>query len=223
MDLEQMRQAWQAQDEPVDLKVEADTLLQQVQTRHRELVRAVFWRDVREVGAAAAVAVFFVFVGVGSGQGAWFYYVAAGLALFVAAFILVDRVRQRREAARSVESIMDDLAVSLGQVEHQIWLLKNVLWWYLLPLGTAVGVVLFQAVWCAPYVSWLPGIELCLYALVFVLFLYLFVLFLHRVYCLNQRVVRQDLLPRREELAKLLSELRSANGEGNASPGRDDA
>ena len=36
---------------------------------------------------------------------------------------------------------------SLAQVEHQIWLLRNVLWWYLLPPGLAILTFFAQIAW----------------------------------------------------------------------------
>jgi CubicO group peptidase (beta-lactamase class C family) len=89
---------------------------------------------------------------------------------------------------------------SLSQVERQIWLLRNVLWWYLLPF--AIPILAFFA-----HVSWLNSKVWLESALgfgvpaVFVVALYCW------VYWLNQRAVRLQLEPRRQELLALLASL----------------
>jgi D-alanyl-D-alanine carboxypeptidase len=89
----------------------------------------------------------------------------------------------------------------LAQVEHQIWLLRNVFRWYLLPF--TISILAFFA-----HVSWLRSEE-WLEALAFATFLFVFVLGLYSfVYYLNQNAVRTQLEPRRQELLALLASLR---------------
>ena len=43
-----------------------------------------------------------------------------------------------RQPPEPGEPLRQRVESSLAQVEHQIWLLRNVLWWYLLPLALAI-------------------------------------------------------------------------------------
>ena len=91
------------------------------------------------------------------------------------------------------------IKVSLAQVEHQIWLLRNVLWWYLLPFTVGIALFWSHVAWQArDNVAGLKFIGLC--------FAGLFVLYTG-IYYLNQYAVRKGLIPRRRELESLLKNL----------------
>ena len=47
---------------------------------------------------------------------------------------------------------------SLAQVEHQIWLLRNVFWWYLLPLALATLAFFGQVAWQVRSGGWLMAL-----------------------------------------------------------------
>ncbi len=85
-------------------------------------------------------------------------------------------------------------------MEHQIWLLRNVFWWYLLPFTIAILAFFAQVAWQRS-----PTFGAFLLALapgaIFLLLLYGF------LYYLNQRAVRRDLVPRRDELLALRTSL----------------
>jgi 4-hydroxybenzoate polyprenyltransferase len=88
----------------------------------------------------------------------------------------------------------------LFQVNHQIWLLKNVFWWYLLPIAAALGISFGVSAW-----HWRQeGIPMATGIILFVL---VCALTYGGVYWLNQIAVRKDLEPRRQELETLLSSL----------------
>ena len=91
---------------------------------------------------------------------------------------------------------------SLAQVEHQIWLLRNVFWWYLLPLALSMLAFFGQVAWqdavgrlvdgSRRIAEWSPWS-----CIVFA-----------GVYWLNQNAVRSELEPRRQELEALLTSLK---------------
>lgn len=62
--------------------------------------------------------------------------------------MVVDRRRYPQRSSDPGEPLMVYVNESLSQVEHQIWLLRNVFWWYLLPPS-----ILLMA-----FSSMLPGI-----------------------------------------------------------------
>ncbi|MCL4179706.1 MAG: beta-lactamase family protein [Verrucomicrobia bacterium] len=85
--------------------------------------------------------------------------------------------------------IFDAVKVELHKVENQIGLLTSVAWWYLLPL--LVGVMICH--WGGS-----GGVPSKVIYSAFVLALYVF------IYWLNQRAVKNNLLPLKRELASLL-------------------
>jgi hypothetical protein len=85
-------------------------------------------------------------------------------------------------------------------VNHQIWLLKNILWTYLLPLNVSLVImVLVQA-----SRSWHTRVAAGLDIVFVVGFC---ALISWGVYWLNQYAVRRQLEPRRRELEALLASL----------------
>jgi Flp pilus assembly protein TadB len=100
------------------------------------------------------------------------------------------------------DPLLGSIESSLMKVNHQIWLLRNVFWLYLLPLG--VGIALFFIVVCWSSFKVLPTARVLLTLLVCVLFE---VLVFWGIYRLNQRAVRKDLNPRKNELELFLKGL----------------
>lgn len=45
-----------------------------------------------------------------------------------------DRARQKKRRAGPGHSLVREVEGALADVEHQIWLLRNVFWWYQLPV-----------------------------------------------------------------------------------------
>src|SRR5205814_272176 len=89
---------------------------------------------------------------------------------------------------------------SLAQVEHQIWLLRNIFWWYLLPPFAAMTIFPAHRAWQSRD-DGLPALaEFAAVAFVFALVAWF-------IYWLNQYAVRKDLEPRRKELQTLLKSL----------------
>ena len=84
----------------------------------------------------------------------WMWYLRVPALLWVAGFMLADRMRFRPYSSEPGESLSQRVESSLAQVEHQIWLLRNVLWWYLLPPGLAILAFFGQCAWEARSGGW---------------------------------------------------------------------
>ena len=182
MSLDDLQRTWQSQSGS-RLRVEPELLLQELRRNQRNFKLTIFRRDFGEVFVAAVMAVWFAWNGI-RGDG-WPLVLMGGTCLWVGGFILVDRFRRRGRAARFGDSLLGCVEASLEDVEHQIWLLKNVFWWYLLPPSIGM-VILFVHSW----IHWVPlvgVVSVC--ALVFA-----------GVYWINQVAVRRELEPRRQEL-----------------------
>ena len=199
MNFDDLRRNWQSQPPHARVTVDSALLLNEVRRNQRQFVRTIFWRDVREIGAAVIVAPFFVVSAFKSGL--WLLVAPAVASAGVALFMLRDRWIQRKQPTARADSLRDCVEASLRQVRHQAWLLRNVFWWYLLPLGLSVELVFGWAVWKGiksgnrPMILEWIGCSLACAVLYYLLYL------------LNQWVVRKMLEPRRQELQDLLSAL----------------
>ena len=197
MDPDQLKQAWQAQPSQARLTTDAAMLLQEVRRNQRHFTATIFWRDFREVGTCLLLLPLWFYLGARHAS-PWTWYLAVPALLWIAGFLLVDRLRQKARAPRPSETLRQCVASSLAQVQHQIGLLRRVLWWYLLPLALPLLAYVGQLAWQERTGGWRTALAISLVvALVAVVF--------GAVYWLNQYVVRSGLEPRRRELETLLA------------------
>lgn len=196
MNFETLQQRWQQQETRSPAKVDASLVLQEVRRNHRSFERTIFWRDFREVGAALLATIYFVFRARG-----WTDYLLVSAAAGVGIYILVDRLRQRKNRPSQSESLRSFVESSLLQVRHQSWLLRNVLWWYLLPL---MAPVLISIAVQADHLR--QGMRQSVIILVMTWL----------IYKLNQNAVRTQLVPREQELERLLAGIEEPPADGLA-------
>jgi hypothetical protein len=189
--------------------IDAELLLSEVRRDQRWLAAALFWRDVREVGVCLLVVPLWIYIGVThSLPRAWYLVVPA--ALWVAGFLLVDRLRHRQGPPDPAEPLVRCLEGSLALVEHQIWLLRNIGWWYLLPFGAPVVAFAGHVNWRLAASVWGAAVATAGVGAVVTLIL-------SGVYWLNQTAVRDALEPRRRRLQALLTGLQDPPGAGGSS------
>lgn len=195
MNFEDFQKSWQAQDAAKQVSINADALLREVRRQQLSFRRMIFWRDVREIGIAAVLVPVFIYSGWAVH---WTLYLSAFACFVVGADMWLDRRRQKKLAPDLHGSLKDCAATSLVEVNHQIWLLKNVLWNYILPL--TVPMLLFFG-WCVWDMRGSAGERI-----LSLLYLFGFALAIDvGVYWLNQYAVKKGLTPRRQELEKLLA------------------
>lgn len=203
MTFNELQKTWQSQQSNFELKIDSNMLLGEVKRNKRYFESAVFWRDVREVGAA--VVAFFVFLYFGfkfiALPVAWSLFLLALLTLWIAAFLVTDRFIQKKKQPKPTDSLVSCIESSLAQVNHQIWLLQNVLWWYLLP--PSVGIAVFVS-----HVTWLVRKQTGFVIGSFI-YVILVILLYWGIYHVNQRAVRKELKPRKDELYELLKSLKN--------------
>jgi hypothetical protein len=199
MDFDQLQRTWQSQGSGPRLAIDPEMLLNEIRRNKRNFEATVFWRDVREVGVNGLMGAFFLCLGITLLE--WEWFVLALSMLWLVGFLLVGRMRQKRNTPVLREPLTACIASSLAQVNYQIWLLKNVLWWYLLPPGIGLAVAFCSFAWEVRDAWGLSLIFLAMVGLCAVWFWF--------VYWLNQRCVRKELLPRRQELEALLKSLKA--------------
>jgi len=198
VDFEGLQKAWKSQDAGPKPAIDTGLLLKEVRRNQQHFRATIFWRDVREIGAAVLLALYFAHRGLRNGD--WTDCLVGLSCLGVGLFMVVDRLRQRKKKPATNDSLRAWVETSLHQVNHQIWLLRNVFWWYLLPIALALGVSVFFHAWrsvpsgSSSLVFWLVYSAGC-------------ALLYWGVYWLNQFAVRKHLEPRRQELEFLLASL----------------
>ena len=198
MTFDELQKAWQSQESRFKLRIDSDMLLKEIRRNKKHFESAIFRRDVREGGCCLVMFVFFLYQGLK--MNLWPLFVTALLVLSVGVFLIVDRIVQKKKRPEPAGTLMDCIESSLAQVVHQIWLLKNVLWWYLLPLGGGIGFIV-------GYVAWMIRKDIGK-GWIFLLGYSIFVIFLYwGIYHLNQWGVRKKLAPRKQELESLLNSL----------------
>lgn len=195
MNFEDFQKSWQSQS-TATVTISTDMLLNEVRRNQRHFRATIFWRDVREVGVAALLALLFLYWGIQGGD--WTMYLLALACFGVGTFLPSDRRRQRKKQPAPNDSLKSCIETSLGQVQHQIQLLKNIFWWYLLPFAVAVEVSLAFTVWRDGGRNPAAATGVTIFALL-VIPLY------WGIYRLNQYVVRKSLEPRQRELESLLA------------------
>ena len=204
MNFEDMQKAWQAQPAQATAAINPELLLREVRRNQRHFQSLIFWRDAREVGVATLLGIYFT--GRGWHDHRWTDELLALVCFGIGAFMLADRWRQRGQRPVANDPLKACVTQSLREVTHQIWLLKNVLWWYLLPLGVALSIDILvprTPTWRTETAALQDiGIVVIMFSLSFGF-----------VYWLNQYAVRKQLAPRRRELAELLASL-----EGSPAP-----
>ena len=199
MEGDNLQKAWQTPASHSRLAVDADLLLQEVQRNQRDFRATIFWRDFREVSVALVLVPVWIAMGLGLNM-PWSWYLTVPALIGVAGFLLVDRLRHRRESHAADQSLRQHVELSLAEVEHQIWLLRNVFWWYLLPFLLPMFAFLSHLAWLD------SGLDLVALAVLGVVAAVIIATF-GFVYRINQLAVRTSLESRRQELKSLLAAL----------------
>jgi len=190
MNASELKHLWQSQ-QPIVLSPENIwKIAATVEAVDRNFRRKMWRRDLSEIGVALVMAVVFALVGQ-----TWLRWVCVASSLFVAAWLIRSRIMAR--PAREIPSATGRLQQMIRETEIQIGLLRSVLWWYLLPCAVAIFAMALEVMLLkgfSPRNLHLP-------------FLLIFAGGFGAVYWLNQRFVREKLVPRRENLRHALAEL----------------
>jgi hypothetical protein len=199
MDPDKYQQAWQAHSSQTRVTVDADLLLKEVRRNQRNFLATILRRDVLEVGVGLLLLPYWFYKGATSSQ-PWTWYLTVPALIWVVGFFVVDRMRHSQTPSDPSEPLLKCVKNSLTQVDHQIWLLRNIFWWYLLPFAISI-LTYFAHVALISSANWFVALGIAT-----PLFAFLVVLYSVLDY-LNQRAVRLDLEPRRQELLTLFFSL----------------
>jgi CubicO group peptidase (beta-lactamase class C family) len=201
MELDQYQQAWKSTAGQTKVKIDTELLAKAVQDSHRGFQSTINWRDCREVGVCLLLLIYWVYKGLTTTM-PWTWWLTVPALIWVAGYILLDRKRHPQRPSEPGEPLTFYAKEALTQVEHQIWLLRNVFWWYLLPFCISMMAFFIHVSWNISSSGWSFALN--------VVFWSLFVLVSDgAIYWLNQYAVRKSLEPRRQDLLKLVSSLES--------------
>jgi hypothetical protein len=199
MNPEELKQAWQTQSSQTKLTIDPQLLLQEVRRNQKSFAACIDRRDMIEVGVGLVMLPVWFYMGWAASL-PWTWYLFVPGLLWIIAFFPLDRMRHYR-SPQPDESLTERVEHSLADVEHQIWLLRNIFWWYQLPV-ILPGFAFFAHVgWLSRHTGWAGA-----FAMTFVVAV--FALIIAFVYWVNQRAVRVTLEPRRLELEALRASLK---------------
>lgn len=201
MSLDKLQQAWKDESSLIQVEIDMDQLSKEIQQSQEVFQTTIFWRDVREVGTALTMVPIWIVMGFALSM-PWTWYLTIPALVWVAVFMLVDRKRHPQTSSEPGEPLLFYAKESLSQVEHQIWLLRNVFWWYLVPYSISLMAFFLQVSWESTGVWWAFAIVASGFG-AFLLVIYGW------VYRLNQTAVREQLEPRRKDLNQLVANLES--------------
>ncbi|MGI8905893.1 MAG: hypothetical protein ACR2IE_05315 [Candidatus Sumerlaeaceae bacterium] len=200
MNITTFEAAWNTQPHG-RITIDMDILVNEVRQNDAQFRATIFWRDAREIIIALLIVPIFWYMGQRLHK-PWTWYLVIPAVLWIASFMLVDRFLRKGKRAQPGADFRAFVISSLAEVRHQVWLLRNVAWWYLMPIALAFTIDTIPGLWArtqldsARVVGSLLGL-----AVVYAVFA--------GIWWLNQYVVRKDLEPRASQLKKLLAELES--------------
>lgn len=200
MNPDELKQAWQNQASSQYPRVDPELLLQEVRRSQQYFAAMIFWRDVREVGVSLLMVPFWFYLGLKLAL-PWTWYLMVPALVWVAGYMLMDRVRQVPRQPEPAQPLHQYVASSLAQVDHQIWLLRNVFWWYLLPLALSMLPFVGQVAWQLHAKGGWLAVLVVIYCVAIAACL------MGGLYRLNQNAVVSHLWPRHQELEALRREL----------------
>ncbi len=206
------QQAWQKHSSETRVTVDAGLLLKEVQRNQRDFRAMIFRRDVIEVAVGLLMLPYWFYAGITKSL-PWTWWLTVPAIVWCVGFFLVDRMRHPQTPSDPGEPLLNCVKNSLTQVEHQIWLLRNVFWWYLLPFTISI-LAFFAQVSLQSSKNWLEALGVGGFLLVFLVALYSFIDYI------NQRAVRLQLEPRRQELVVLLASLGADDSSENYASAR---
>lgn len=198
MTFEELQKTWQASSPAATITIDAGTLLKKVRRNQNAFRVTIFWRDVREVVVISLVAVFFLHHGLKHHD--WTDELLALAGFLVSAFIVADRVFQRIKQPVKNATLKACIESSIHQLSHQIWLLRNMAWWYLGPVVVALEISFVMDALHSRHGPVVAVAGLIWNSLIMFLVYW-------GIYRLNQHLVRKKLMPEREDLKALLADI----------------
>lgn len=185
MNLDDFKQPWQQRQRDLDGRV--DHVIKKARSRMAGFDRTIWWRDMQESIVAALLIVFYTYQLFQPQNLLGTFGFGLGILACVLIIAILYWARQKGKVARTDLAVEDFCQAELARVDRQIWLLRNVHWWYLGPLFVAIVLQMAAGI---PE----PGGLILVLSMVVPLFGF--------IYWLNQVAVRDQLLPLKQALTE---------------------
>jgi hypothetical protein len=202
-----VRSLWQST--PKETDKDMTQMIDAIQRRAKAFHRTIFWRDVREIGAAVVVVPIFVYVAIQARPSPLIsggFFLLAASCLFIAGWLYRSRRGGPKPAPE--ESVAAYGRTLLASYDRQIALLRTAKYWYVLPLYAGMLAVYAGMISkiAAPLgrlreqapERWLLGVAFLVLVFVFLTAASGF------VWWLNERYAVRKLTAERESLAAML-------------------
>ena len=206
MDFERIRRAWQNENARIVVTGDLSEAIATVRKKKRQFEIGLIASDVLETGAGLFVAYMFgVFFPPMFKTAHTLLYAAAVTILLLSACFVANRIYLHRLHKRRYYSVAGEIRYFLRILDWRIAMLRNILWWYLLP-----GIIAMALFLAACTLETLPAWRAApLRTGVNFAFTVLLAGAVNAgVYYLNQRAVRKNLLPEKESLEEVLRALK---------------
>ncbi|MDA8562991.1 beta-lactamase family protein [Mariniblastus sp.] len=198
MQPDEFQQAWQSDAAQDRVTIDADLLRKEVQRNQQDFRATIARRDYLEVGVALLLLPVWIYMGI-TNASPWTWYLMIPALIWVAGYILMFRMRHKQDPGQPDDPLLTCVKRSLADVDDRIWLLRNVFWWYLLPLAIPLLAYTTHLAWLKSK-DWLVALDgEQAFWIVFFPAIFCF------LYYTIQRAVRVQLEPRRQELLTLLA------------------
>ncbi|XOV82445.1 MAG: hypothetical protein ACFHXK_16480 [bacterium] len=198
-DWDTMQLLWQQDQKTGRFSIDEQSMQQQLLKDSKAFNRSVRFRDHLEATIGFAVALFFAAVPFiwaakidSSWQAHWEWIALSAGCLFVACAFVRQRMYAKQWSTDATADIRQTLENNLANVTHQIVLLKNIFWWYCLPIELPMLLVALKS-------DAFTGIRIP--------FILASVVFMAFVVGINWWTVKKELQPKQAGLQQLLSEL----------------
>lgn len=198
MNFDDLQSKWQSHNHVDSIQVDTEQLLHDVRQKYVDMEKLLWQRDLAEIVAALMVTCFFGVLAIIMRD--WSLVTCAAGGLIVGVFFVVDRMIQKRRRCVVENSLRSYIQASLDQVQHQIWLLRNILWWYLFPLIVGLSIFLGSLSWQSRNKGWAEQLVILVVGLICMFAFW-------QVYRINHREIAKSLEPRRSELESLLASI----------------
>ena len=195
-DFDTMQLLWQQDTGTNRFSIDAESMHKELLRQGKQFNKQIRFRDNLEGILGLVIALFFAATPFlpnteGPWVDHWEWFVLSAGCLFVAITFAIQRRRAKQWEIHADHSILETLKNSRDHLNHQIKLLRNILWWYCLPIEIPLLLVTFTS-------PMFEGFRVS-YSLITLAFMV-------GVVAYNWWHVRRNLIPKRDSLLQLLQD-----------------
>ena len=193
MNFDTVKRTWKSEQNAAILLRDPGEIAREVQRKYRRERRYWVWVNFQE-GIPALFLSWLIFArGLRIEVVPWTHFVAATMILGFGFLFVGFNLRQLLHERQFGDSMRETIRRSMSQVDHSIWLVRNMVWWGFLPLCSAAGLLVYQDVIANDKPIWVRVSSTAIALSI-----------AYGIYLWNQRKLNRKYLPRRKQLEELL-------------------